>query len=199
MAEVIRNSIPKAVTFLIQACGSSTAGLRVGRYSHATKKTSQTPNPAYKSCLPFWHVTGPFLEWTLEGVLLSYAGCMMHFHEKEVFRHPQKAACLDLHSDCPSVGPWAKVPVRSLAPKVAGGKRAAEVTPHNYQSVGCHTASNVILPLGSPAHIQHETLLEYSQLWSRHLYLSIIEFVGWSITQEARCLTPEDFQWTFGV
>lgn len=59
--------------------------------------------------------------------------------------------------------------------------------------------SNVILPLCSPADIQRETLLEYGQLQSHHLYLNLIGFAGRSITQGAQCLTLEELQWTFGA
>lgn len=86
----------------------STAGLCFGRYSHTTKKTSQTP-AAYKSPLPFWHVTKSFLECTL--VWSEFICHMLAVRyvstKKEVFGHPQNVACLDLHSECLSIGLWA--------------------------------------------------------------------------------------------
>jgi len=66
-----------------------------------------------------------------------------------------------------------KVPISSTVPKASRGKRAAEVTTHKYQSTGCHMASNVILPLWSPAHTQHEASSEHSQVSSYRLYLSV--------------------------
>lgn len=79
----------------------------------------------------------------------------------------------------------------SLALKLAGDRRAANVATHAKQSRGCHVASNIMLPLCCPAHIHNETLLEFGQLSLHQLHLSITEPAGWVLTQGAPCPTLE--------
>lgn len=135
---------------------------------------------AFRLQLPFCQVAGPFAEWTLELICWSYAVCMVLFQEKKVFGHPQERACIDLQSDFRSIDTFGspKVFACSLAPKLARGKRTADVTIPSYQNIGCQMASNIILTLCYPGPIHDETLLEYSQLQLHHLYLNITEFAG---------------------